>query len=44
MINIEDLKGTARISEVARMLGGIEITDQSVAHAEQMLADVRETN
>ena len=44
MINIEDLKGTARISEVARMLGGIEITDQSLAHAEQMLADVRETN
>jgi DNA repair protein RecN (Recombination protein N) len=40
MINIEDLTGTVRISEIARMLGGIEITDQSLAHAEQMLADV----
>ena len=44
MINIEDLRGPARISEVARMLGGIEITDQSLAHAEQMLTDVSETN
>lgn len=40
MINIDDLTGTDRISEVARMLGGIEITDQSLAHAEQMLASV----
>jgi DNA repair protein RecN (Recombination protein N) len=40
MVNIEDLTGADRISEVARMLGGIKITDQSLAHAEQMLANI----
>jgi DNA repair protein RecN (Recombination protein N) len=35
---IESLDGTARREEVARMLGGIEITRETLAHAKQMLA------
>ena len=36
--SIESLDGTARREEVARMLGGIEITRETLAHAKQMLA------
>jgi DNA repair protein RecN (Recombination protein N) len=35
---IDALNGTARREEVARMLGGIEITRETLAHAKQMLA------
>jgi DNA repair protein RecN (Recombination protein N) len=31
------LEQETRISELARMLGGVEITDQSLAHAREML-------
>lgn len=34
---IQHLKGNERIEEVARMLGGIDLTDQSLAHAKEML-------
>jgi DNA repair protein RecN (Recombination protein N) len=34
---IESLDGEERIEEVARMLGGIDLTDQSLAHAKEML-------
>jgi len=34
---IENLEGDARRDEIARMLGGIEITRETLAHAEQML-------
>ncbi|HEY0231575.1 MAG TPA: DNA repair protein RecN, partial [Dokdonella sp.] len=34
---IDALSGTARREEVARMLGGIEITRETLAHAKQML-------
>ncbi|GAA0704531.1 DNA repair protein RecN [Dokdonella soli] len=34
---IESLDGTTRREEVARMLGGIEITRETLAHAKQML-------
>jgi DNA repair protein RecN (Recombination protein N) len=34
---IENLDGDARRDEIARMLGGIEITRETLAHAEQML-------
>jgi DNA repair protein RecN (Recombination protein N) len=34
---IETLDGAARRDEIARMLGGIEITRETLAHAEQML-------
>jgi len=27
-----------RVEEVARMLGGVKITDQTLAHAEEMIA------
>ena len=37
---IEALAGTARREEVARMLGGIEITRETLAHAKQMLDSV----
>jgi DNA repair protein RecN (Recombination protein N) len=32
------LQARERVEEVARMLGGIEITEQSLRHAEEMLA------
>jgi len=37
---IDALAGTARREEVARMLGGIEITRETLAHAKQMLDSV----
>jgi DNA repair protein RecN len=33
---IVPLDGAAKVSEIARMLGGLEITDQSMAHAQEM--------
>ena len=35
---IEALEGADRVAELARMLGGVEITDQTRAHACEMLA------
>ena len=35
---VETLKGTARVEEIARMLGGVEITARTRAHAREMLA------
>ena len=32
------LDGNAKVEEIARMLGGVKITEQSRAHAEEMLA------
>ncbi len=40
-IAIETLDGTARRDEVARMLGGLKITPETLAHAQQMLASAR---
>jgi len=37
---IDALNGTARREEIARMLGGIEITRETLAHAKQMLGKV----
>lgn len=34
----EYLTGEAKVSEIARMLGGIKLTDQTLAHAQEMLA------
>ena len=34
----EYLTGEAKVAEIARMLGGIKLTDQTLAHAEEMLA------
>lgn len=36
-VNIQELQSSARINEIARMLGGIEITQQTLDHAEEML-------
>jgi len=33
---IEQLDDTARVTEVARMLGGVDLTDQTLAHAREM--------
>ncbi len=33
-----ELGGDAKVEEIARMLGGLKITDQSLAHAREMLA------
>jgi DNA repair protein RecN (Recombination protein N) len=35
---VSTLTPTDRVDEIARMLGGIDITDQARAHAEEMLA------
>ncbi|MDH5435133.1 MAG: DNA repair protein RecN, partial [Gammaproteobacteria bacterium] len=35
--SLEYLKDDKRIQEIARMLGGIKITKQTLAHAEEML-------
>lgn len=35
-----ELAGDAKVEEIARMLGGLKITDQSLAHAREMLASV----
>jgi len=34
---IQPLEAQARVDEVARMLGGLEITNQTLAHAEEMI-------
>ena len=36
-MHIETLEGATRRDEIARMLGGIDITRETLAHAEQML-------
>jgi DNA repair protein RecN (Recombination protein N) len=33
-----ELAGESKVEEIARMLGGLKITDQSLAHAREMLA------
>ena len=38
---IKQLDSQQRIDEVARMLGGIEITDQTISHAKEMLEKAR---
>jgi len=35
---VEPLSADSRVTEIARMLAGIELTDESLAHARQMLA------
>jgi DNA repair protein RecN (Recombination protein N) len=36
--SVEFLNEDARVAEIARMLGGVEVTEATVAHAEEMLA------
>ena len=36
--HIKTLNGHERIAEIARMLGGVEITDQTLAHAKEMVS------
>jgi DNA repair protein RecN (Recombination protein N) len=33
-----ELTGEAKVEEIARMLGGLHITEQSLAHAREILA------
>ncbi|UUZ79548.1 hypothetical protein LJK88_31045 [Paenibacillus sp. P26] len=35
--NVEALSDTGRIHELARMLGGVEVTDKTLQHAQEML-------
>lgn len=35
---VAELNGDARVEEIARMLGGVELTEQSLAHARQMVS------
>lgn len=38
---VSELSGQARTEEIARMLGGVKITDTTMAHAREMLEKVR---
>ena len=38
MVETSALEGRARVQEVARMLGGIDITENSLAHASEMIS------
>ena len=35
---IDQLDDNARVQEVARMLGGVDLTDESLAHARKLLS------
>ena len=35
---VVELNGDARVEEIARMLGGVDLTEQSLAHARQMVS------
>jgi DNA repair protein RecN (Recombination protein N) len=35
--DLRNLSGEGRVEEIARMLGGVDVTDQAIAHARQML-------
>lgn len=37
-VQVQQLKKTERVQEIARMLGGIEISKKTIAHAEDMLS------
>ncbi len=39
LTHVSELQGEARIEEIARMLGGLNITEQSRNHAKEMLAE-----
>jgi DNA repair protein RecN (Recombination protein N) len=41
-IGIETLRASARRDEIARMLGGVRITKETLAHAQQMLASAQD--
>ena len=41
-IQVTPLNRSYRVKELARMLGGIELTEQSIAHAEQILGNAQE--
>lgn len=36
--SVHALEGDLRTAEIARMLGGVKITDQTLAHAREMLS------
>ena len=38
---VETLDENARVAEVARMLGGVNVSEESLAHARQMLSDAQ---
>ena len=40
-IQVTPLNRSRRVKELARMLGGIELTEQSIAHAEQILGNAQ---
>ena len=35
--SLEEIEGQGRVEEIARMLGGVEITSRTLAHAREML-------
>lgn len=38
---VSKLDGTQRVEEIARMLGGVDLTEESLAHARQMVGSAR---
>ena len=43
-VDLQQLSGDERVNEIARMLGGIEITRQTLAHAREMISEVSRRN
>ncbi len=41
---IESLDDTSRVTEVARMLGGVDLTEQTMAHAREMFSKGQATH
>ena len=41
---VEELSSSGRVEEVARMLGGKEVTSLSISHAEEMIASALQRN
>lgn len=41
---VEPLDENARVAEIARMLGGVSVSDESLAHARQMLSDAQQAS
>ena len=42
-VDISTLVDEERVREIARMLGGVDLTDQTLAHAREMVAHSQQT-
>jgi DNA repair protein RecN (Recombination protein N) len=40
---VDSLEKEARVEEIARMLGGVKVTEKTRAHAQEMMENARKT-